>query len=95
MVAEAQEMQLLIEQTSELQLLKVVTLNPDLHWVQTLELEAQERQLESVQAAVHETLLAESVKLEEHCEQMVVEEQDMQLASMSVQLGRHWFVLLL
>lgn len=88
-------MQLLMEQTSELQLLKVVTLNPVLHWVQTLELEVQVRQLESVQGATHDVLLAARVKLVEQAEQMVVEEQDMQLASIVVQFGRHWLEVLL
>lgn len=88
-------MQLLMEQTSELQLLKVVTLNPVLHWVQTLELEVQVRQLESVQGATHDVLLAARVKLVEQAEQMVVEEQEMQLASIVVQFGRHWLEVLL
>ena len=88
-------MQLLMEQTSELQLLKAVTLYPVLHWVQTLELEVQVRQLVSVQGATHDALLAASVKLVEQAEQMVVEEQDMQLASIIVQFGRHWFEVLL
>ena len=95
MVEEAQEMQLLIEQTSEVQLLKVVSLYPDLHCVQTLELAVQVRQLVSVQGATHETLLAASVKLVEQAEQMVVEEQDMQLVSIRVQLGKHWLEVLL
>lgn len=88
-------MQLLMEQTSELQLLKVVTLYPVLHWVQMLGLEVQVMQLVSVQGATHDALLAARVKLEEQAEQMVVDEQDMQLVSMRVQFGRHWFEVLL